>query len=293
MDCERNGHRRGRSGRNELKEELLMKRKTIGAMAGLLAVAGLAGPLMAQDGTKPLSTEVKSDTKKHDAKALEVIDTFVEKVGGKDMIMSIESTTVTGTIDIPMAGIKGSMKMYAAKPGKMAMVMELPGFGKTETGYDGEYGWSSDPMQGPRLLTEEEVSDLAEQADPNSAAKHREIYDVISYAGEVQFSGQKAHKISLTRPNGRESTEFYSVESGMLIGQEAVQASPMGEIKITTNLSDYKEFGGMKMPTKMVQNIGPQQIVMTITDATINNVDNTVFERPAAVQALVEATEQP
>jgi hypothetical protein len=272
MGCERNGRRRGRAGRYELKEELFMKRKTIGALAGLLAVAGLAGPVMAQDGTKPLSTEVKSDSKKHDAKAVEVIEAFIE---------------------IPMAGIKGSMEIYAAKPGKMAMIMELPGFGKTETGYDGEYGWSSDPMQGPRLLTEEEISDLKEQADPNSVAKYRENYDVISYAGEVQFNGQKAHKINLTRPNGRESTEYYSVESGLLIGQEAVQASPMGEIKITTNLSDYKEYGGMKLPTKMVQNIGPQQIVMTITGVSMNSVEPEVFERPAAVQALVEATEKP
>lgn len=270
-----------------------MKRKTIGALAGVLAVAGLTGPVLAQDGTKPLSVEVKSDSNKHDEKALKIIDAFIEQVGGADLINSVESTQTTGTIDIPMAGIKGDMQMYAARPGKMAMVMNLPGFGKTETGYDGEFGWSSDPMQGPRLLTEEEISDLAEQADPNSATKHREIYRVIEYAGETQFNGEKTHKLHLVRPNGRESTEYYSVSSGLLIGQESVQASPMGEIKITTNLNEYKEFNGMKVPTKMVQNIGPQKIVITITGVTINKVDPAVFERPAAVEALIAATKKP
>lgn len=266
-----------------------MNRKAVGVLAGVLAFAGLAAPAAAQDGSKPLTTEVKSDAKKHDAKALEVIDAYIEKIGGKDLVLSIKSTQTTGTIDIPMAGIKGSMQMWIAQPGKMAMVMDLPGFGKTETGYDGEYGWSSDPMQGPRLMTEEEIANLSEQADPNSAVKHREIYNVIAYSGTVDFNGQKAHKIELTRPNGRESVEFYSVDSGLLIGQEAVQASPMGNIKITTNLSDYKEFGGMQMPTRMVQNIGPQQIVMTITGVTVNNVDEARFARPAAIEALVEA----
>ncbi|MCC5822422.1 MAG: outer membrane lipoprotein-sorting protein [Phycisphaerales bacterium] len=280
-----------------------MKRNALGLIAALTATAGIGAAAAAQSlsvqatnggltFTLSFAGAVALEDKKHDEKALKVIDAYVEKIGGKDFIMSIQSMHTKGTISIPMAGMTGQMEMYAAQPGRMAMTFELPGFGKSETGYDGEYAWSSDPMSGPRLMTENELVDLREQADPNSAAKHRELYTVIEHAGEVDFHGQKAHKIRLVGKSERESFEFYSVESGMLIGQESVQSSPMGDLKVVTQLSDYKDFDGFKMPTRMIQNIGPQQIVMSISDVTLNKVDEKVFARPAAVQALIDAQKE-
>ena len=280
-----------------------MKRNALGLVAALTAGAGICAGAGAQSLSVHATNAglsfnltfagaVEPDEKQHDEQALKIIDNYVEKIGGKDMIMSIRSMHTKGTISIPMAGINGTMEMYAAQPGRMAMTMELPGFGTTETGYDGEYAWSTDPMQGPRLMTDEEIVDIKEQADPNSAAKHRDLYKVIEHAGEVDFNGQKAHKIRLVGKSDRESFEYYSAESGMLIGQESVQASPMGEIKVVTQLSDYKEFDGFKMPTRMVQSIGPQQIVIAITGVTLNKVEEGAFERPAAVQALIEAREE-
>jgi hypothetical protein len=280
-----------------------MKRNALGLAAALTAAAGISAGAAAQSLSVHATNAglsfnltfagaVEPDDKQHDEQALKIIDDYVKNIGGKDFIMSIRSMHTKGTISIPMAGINGTMEMFAAQPGRMAMTMELPGFGRTETGYDGEYAWSSDPMQGPRLMTDEEIVDIKEQADPNSAAKHRDLYKVIEHAGEVEFNGQKAHKIRLVGKSDRESFEYYSAESGMLIGQESVQASPMGEIKVVTQLSDYKEFDGFKLPTRMVQSIGPQQIVMTITGVTLNKVEEDAFERPAAVQALIEAQKE-
>lgn len=263
-----------------------------------LALIGATGAAVAQ--ATNLNVTIKFDEPatapaaaepavKHDEKALALIDAYIEKIGGKDLIASIQSTKMEASVEIPMAGITGTMTLNNKAPGKMAMVMELPGFGKTETGYDGEVGWSSDPMNGPRLMTEEEISDMGSQADPNAAVKYRENYPTIEHAGEVDFNGQKANKIRLVRPNGRESFEFYAIDSGLMIGQESVQASQMGEIKIVTFLDDYKEFDGMMAPTTMTQNFGPQKLIMKITNMEINNVDDAVFARPAAVEQLVAA----
>jgi hypothetical protein len=48
----------------------------------------------------------------------------------------------------------------------------------------------------------------------------------------------------------------------------------------------------MKVPTRMVQTVGPQQIIMTIDSVSLNKVDDKVFARPAAVEALVEAKKE-
>lgn len=278
-----------------------MKRNTLGIFAALVAGAGTAAASQAislsVNGsgvslTVAFAGEPAKAEKKHDEKALKVIDTYVEKIGGKDLILSIKSMQTTGTMSIPMAGMSGKMEMYAAQPGRMMTVMELPGFGKIESGYDGQVGWNSDPMSGPRLMTAEQVADLGDQIDPNSAAKYRDRYHTIEHHGEVDFQGQKAHKIRLVRGDDREVIEYFSVESGLLIGQESLQNTEMGEIKVVAVMSDYKEFDGMKTPTKITQSIGPQQLVMTITAVKINAVDEGVFKRPAAVEALVKAQQE-
>lgn len=278
-----------------------MKRNTLGFLAALVAGAGAAAASQAinlsVNGsginlTVAFAGEPAKAEKKHDEKALKVIDTYIEKIGGKELIMSIRSMHTSGTLDMPMAGIKGKMEMFAAQPGRMATIMELPGFGKIESGYDGEVGWNTDPMSGPRLMTAEQVADLGDQIDPNSAAKYRERYHTIEHHGEVDFQGQKAHKLRLVRGDNREVIEYFSVESGLLIGQESLQNTEMGEIKVVAVMSDYKEFDGMKTPTKITQNIGIQQLIMTISAVKINAVDEGVFKRPAAVEALVKAQKE-
>lgn len=283
-----------------------MKRTKNALIAALIATAGTGALATAQTVSLGLTgtglnltvsfvaqpeAEKKAD-KKHDEKALKVIDTYIEKIGGKELLESIKSIHTVGTMSIPMAGMTGQMQIFIAEPGKIATIMELPGFGRIESGYDGEYGWNSDPMSGPRLMTEEEIADLRTQADPSAATNYRENHTTIEHQGEVDFDGKKAVKIRLVRADGRESFEYFSNETGLMVGSEGVQASPMGEIKIVNVVGEYKEFDGMKMPTKTTTTMGPQQMIMRISKVELNKVEDSVFKRPAAVEALVEASKE-
>lgn len=258
-----------------------------GAAAVMMMLSGnaLAGNTASEAGLTAM-VETAAD---QDPKALEIMDAYIEKIGGKELIKSIESTKVTGTISVPMAGLGGSMTMMNKAPGMMKMVVDIAGFGKQESGYDGKVGWSSDPMGGPRLMTDEEVAALSEQADPTAAIKYRELYPTIEYAGETNFEGDKVHKIRMVDKDGTEQYQFFAVSSGLMVGSESTQPSPMGEINVISVMSEYKEFGGMKMPTKIVQKMGPQEVIMQVTAAEMNNVEDSAFELPAAIKALVEA----
>ena len=54
-------------------------------------------------------------------------------------------------------------------------------------------------------------------------------------------------------------------------------------------MREYKELGGVMQPTKMVQKAGPQEFVITISEANYDEIDASVFELPDAVKALVKA----
>jgi hypothetical protein len=252
----------------------------------LLTLSGIAGSLHAS--TLVVEPEAMAEVK-HDQKAIDVIEKSFDAVGGRELMESAEYVYFKGGISIPAAGITGSIETFIHAPDKLLVLVNIPMIGEQKQGVNGDVAWSSDAMSGPRLLPEDEAKALREETNPASRLNYKKDNPVIEYAGEVDFDGQKAHKIRLVDEDNKESHEYYSVEKGYLIGNEAKVPTPMGELQMTSYMREYKEMAGVMQPTKMVQKAGPQEFVITITDVSYGEIDASKFELPAAVQALVKA----
>jgi hypothetical protein len=93
-------------------------------------------------------------------------------------------------------------------------------------------------------------------------------------------------KVRLTWQSGRNTYDCYSEETGLIVGTIASQESNMGTIEAITLMDDYKEFGGMLMPTRMtIQIMGMEQII-TLHEVHFDVVDDAVFVAPAEIQAI-------
>ncbi len=222
--------------------------------------------------------------------AKDLIDKHVQAIGGRDAIMKLTSVEQKGIMEMAAMGIAAEFTVSAAKPNKMAMHMTIPGMGDIQQGFNGEVGWNADPMQGPRIAEGEELVNRKESAD------FLESFGVFDAAGftsmetveKTMFAGEDAYKVKLVRKNGRESSEFFSVASGLRIGSQSKVVSPMGEVEINATVSDYKDFNGIKMPTRLAQQQSGQDIVMTMNVITFNAVTDEAFALPPAVNALVK-----
>jgi hypothetical protein len=162
--------------------------------------------------------------------------------------------------------------------------------GEMQQGFNGEIGWDNNPMQGPRLAEGEELANRKESA---SFAENFGIFDAEKFTSmevveKTQFAGEEAYKVKMVRKTGRPSNEYFSVASGLRIGSQSTAVSPMGEIEINAVMSDYKQFGAVKMATKMAQSQAGNDITMTFTDITFNAVKDDAFALPEAVKALVK-----
>lgn len=222
--------------------------------------------------------------------AQEVLDRHITAIGGKDAVMAISSLEQRGTLELAAMGISAELSMAAAKPNKMAMTMSIPGMGEMQQGFNGEVGWDNNPMSGARLAEGEELTNRKESA---SFAESFGLFDPAKFTSmevveKTQYAGEEAYKVKLVRKVGRPSMEFYSVASGLRIGSQTTAVSPMGEIEINAVLGDYKQFGTVKMPTKLSQSQAGQDIVMVFSDVKFNEVKDDAFALPEAVKALVK-----
>ena len=73
-----------------------------------------------------------------------------------------------------------------------------------------------------------------------------------------------------------------------LVGAEGLQYSLMGAVNVRTFISEYRQFGQLMVPTKIIQELGPGQTMqLTIESIQFDSVEPSTFALPASIEALV------
>lgn len=216
--------------------------------------------------------------------ARQILDRHIQEVGGRAAMQRLQSVKTRATLSF--SGLSGEMTAYSARPNRLLVHTSINGVGEIRTGYDGQVAWSIDPVQGPRLLTGRELEDMRERARFDQMMKDPSTYTSIETVQRTTFEGRPVHEVKLVRPSGREETEYYDAETGLQIGQITTQSSAMGQIQVTTVMSDYQRFGPLLMATKAVQRLGPQEITVTMTAVEYDTVADSVFALPPEIKAL-------
>ena len=265
----------------------------------LMAVALVAGGCASGGGgaaapDAPAAAEPKLDIKNETGDnglltPRAIIARYVEALGGEDAIRKHESRTVKGKMELAAMGMSGDVTIYAAAPDKMVMEVEMAGFGTMNNGYNGEVGWSDNPMAGAQLLEGKALKPQKQQADFYAPLHYEDTYPTMETVELTEFEGQSAFKVKLVDADGDESTEYFAEDSGLLIGVTAMQANQMGESEVTTVFSDYKDFSGTMQPATTVIKMTAMgmEIKNTVTEVTVNDVAPEKLEPPDSIKALM------
>jgi hypothetical protein len=168
------------------------------------------------------------------------------------------------------------------------MTIELEGIGKIEAGTSGDVAWEKSAIMGPRVKTGEEKVQSLRQSRFNEPLHWREMFTKAETIGVETVDGDECYKVLLTPTEGRPETQFYSKKTGLAVKTQTKAVTQMGEMEVEATVSDYKVFGGVKIPTKTVQKAAGQEFVVTLDNVKINEslpVDR--FEPPAEIKALL------
>jgi zinc protease len=236
--------------------------------------------------------EKPADPKTPLPSASEILERFGKAVGGQAAFMKHNSQHARGSVEMPAQKLKGTMEVFAARPNKLVLKVSIPGIGETATGYDGKVAWANNPLLGPMLLEGKSRDQIATQADFDQALHHPDHYKTKTVLGVEQFNGEECYKLKLVHRSGFESTEYFSVKTGLQRGFEATQESPLGPITATSLVTDYKQFGDLFMPSRITQKAMGVETVMTIQEMEYDKVDPAVFDLPEPVKALLEKPDE-
>ncbi|HEV2146904.1 MAG TPA: hypothetical protein VGR37_05860 [Longimicrobiaceae bacterium] len=228
--------------------------------------------------------------------AKQLIDRYAEAIGGREKVMSHTSMRSVADVEMPAVGLKGTMEMFAARPNRSFVSMNFPGVGASTTGFDGTVGWTVNPMQGPSLMEGAALDYMRETADfyeTLSQIPDPARYTSIETVERTEMGGRPCWKVKLVSRSGRESFNCYDTETGLLVGMVRTQETAMGKMETTSVLSDYKEFGGIKVSTKSVTSMMGQQMIIATRTVELDTVQPSQLEPPAEIRTLVQAQAAP
>ena len=192
-----------------------------------------------------------------------IMDKYIEAIGGEN---TKTVKTLIANYETEMQGMKVNMKSISTTEGKSLTVISAMGMELQKSVFNGETGYNS--IQGMKSeMDEDEIKTYKQNSYP-----FPELYlnenSGITITGIENFNGEDAYVLD----NGMSKT-FYSVDSGLKLGNTVeIDAGGQQMVQIIT-FENYKEFEGIKIPAKMVMDIG-QQMVFDLTDVKLNEKVN-------------------
>jgi hypothetical protein len=106
--------------------------------------------------------------------------------------------------------------------------------------------------------------------------------------GVEMFNGEECYKVKLIEKSGIESTEFYSLKTGLLAGSINKQETPFGAVTATSIVDEYKQVGELLIASKVTQKISGAAHVITMDEIEFDRLDDAPFATPKAIQNLAD-----
>jgi zinc protease len=226
-------------------------------------------------GTKQSNAPAKALPTNVTAKS--VIEKHITAVGGADNWNNIKD--ITTQMSTEMMGQAIMIKSIKKAPNKSLEVVSAGEMEVQKQVFNGTKGFSS--MMGQKMEMDEAAIAAAkdEASFLNELAWLKPEYK-LALIGIEKVDGKDAYAVKVTKPDGKSSTNYYDVATGLKVKSVTTVEAQGQSITSTMIYSDYKEVkGGLKYPYTMKQSAGPQNMLLTVESIELNTgIADSVFE---------------
>jgi len=211
--------------------------------------------------------EVEKDVK--DEKSLQVINDFINAIGGEAELKKIESYQLSGYAQMSLKGsvINTDISIFREKPSKYAVVWKSASLGESKEVYT-EKGFLSQSDFG----LDKELSFAPDTAKIEIFASiynllNKDYFKSYTYLGAFDRDKRKAHVISAKINGAFSVTLAFDVETKMLVGYSTDYW--------TIFMDDYRKVGNVMLPFSIARDTLMKIIVM---DIKLNQkIDESIF----------------
>ena len=198
--------------------------------------------------------------------ALDVTNNYIDAIGGKEKLLSINTLVTNSSVTLPGAPFKPDAISKKMMPNKSLDEWTAPMGLILKQTFSGEKGYREGLMMGGQktMMTDEEIEEAK-----NVEGIFDEIYftaDQIELINISAIDGEDVYKVKVIK-NEKTSYRYYSTESGYLVSVDSEDAN---KNIVSVKYGNYKNIEGLWAPHLMQINQGGQVIEFIATEVLIN-----------------------
>jgi len=256
----------------------------------LLALA----PALSFAQEKPAETKPAATAETRLPFADEVLDKYVEALGGKAALEKFNSRVLKGTFELPAMGITSGTEIYAKAPNKWLLTIDVPGFGLVQQGYDGTSGWAQDPQTGLRDLSGGELESVKRSAEFNQPLKLKTLFSKLEVKEKSKVGDREVYVLEATPAQGSPEKLYFDTQTHLLVRADVESEGPQGKTVFEITFENYKEVDGIKLAHTVSRSSPAMSFVIKLEEIKHNvPIEDTKFQKPAPAKPLEKQPEKP
>ncbi len=224
----------------------------------------------------------------------QTVDDIVEKhlaaLGGRPALEKLTSRLMTGTatLSTPGGDVSGTVELLNAPPNKSRTLLKIDlsslGAGQVtfDQRFDGTAGYVLDSFQGNRDITGNQLENMRNAVFPSPFLNYKQLGMTLELGSREKAGERDAYLLIVKPMSGSVQRQYLDAESYLPVRVlSRVDAPPVGEIEQTTELSDYRDVDGLKVPFLVKVTTPYQTISIAITKVEHNGkVEAALFSKP-------------
>ena len=176
----------------------------------------------------------------------QIVDKYLTALGGTSKLATIKTRYIKANRVEPGGEVIEPETIYFDnnKYSKSTVYTQ----GTVAEGYDGSGAWKvagSKPIQ----LRSDDVEQIKREADLFMPQNIKSIYPTMNWRFVDLVNGKPANVVLATTASGSRERLYFDTATGLLVRRVAVTPTVLGSYVYQVDYSDYKLFGGVKVPT--------------------------------------------
>jgi hypothetical protein len=273
--------------RNTLRERRLSVNWNIKRLAVLAGITIVLGPVAFAQSATSASPDPKAPPAAGASASVptltadQILDNYVNAIGGREAWEKLTTRISTGTIDVPAMNLSGLVTVREKAPNRSIFTVNFNG-AVFQQGFDGTVGWSADPQNGLREQTGDELAETKRDSDFYHPLDLRQVYSKITLAGMDKINGRDAYVVEALSGDLGTDKIYFDVQNGLVLRIVSQHHTPEGAGTFTEDFSDFREVDGIKLPFTVHQESPGSTFTIKFTEVRHNEaIDDAAFSKPA------------
>jgi photosynthetic reaction center cytochrome c subunit len=217
----------------------------------------------------------------------QLLDKYVQTLGGTAAIHKITSRVMNGTIDF--GGKSVPIDIYSKEPEKRISFTHMPE-GESVTAFNGREGWLGTPGRPLREMHGSDLDGASIDADLHLATHWKAMFSEMRVRGTEKVGDHEAYVVVGQREGKPPIQLYFDQQSGLLVRMVRFGETALGWLPTQIDYADYRDTDGVKIPYRWTLARPSGRFTIQVSAIKQNvPVDDAKFVKPAAEEQKAPA----